>query len=100
MIPSLINNLMIRIWVRLTILICISLRPLMYNIRLKLRYNNSHKLTFSKGKIIKRIINKRTNDNKLVILIVIIIELIEFHVFSTFYKNKIKIYFKSKIKLF
>ena len=73
----------------------------MYNIRRKLRNNNSHKLTFSKGIIIKRIINKRSNDNKLVILIVIVIELIEFHVFSTFYnKNKIKIYFKSKIKLF
>ena len=66
----------------------------MYNIRLKLRYNNSHKLTISKliinkRLIYKRIIIKRKNDNKLVI-----IELIKFHVFSTFYnKNKIKIYF-------
>ena len=61
----------------------------MYNIRIKLRYNNSHKLTISKGIINKRIINKRRNDNQLVI-----IELIEFHVFRTFHnKNKIKIYF-------
>ena len=60
----------------------------MYNIRIKLRYNNSHKLTISKGIINKRIINKRRNDKQL------IIELIEFHVFRTFHnKNKIKIYF-------
>ena len=74
----------------------------MYNIRLKLRYNNSHKLIISKRIIYKRIIYKRIiNKRRNVKQLVIIIELIEFHVFSTFYnKNKIKIYFLSKIIFF